>query len=110
MKMNLIVKTGRSLYHRIELSDLEFIQAHKGRTIVMCKQKLNTAAPFKDVISVLNGNIFKCHRSYAVNLDAVISFTNDSIRLPSKVLPLGSKYKEIFIQLMFEKNTLITSK
>ena len=108
--MNLIIKTGRSLYHRIKLSDLEFIQAHKGRTIVMCKEKLNTASSFMDVLSVLNGNILKCHRSYAVNLDAVISFTPDSIRLPSKVLPLGSKYKEIFIEKMLEKNTLITSK
>lgn len=102
-----ILKTGRNKYHRVMVCDLEYIQAHKGRTIVCYKgETLNTAFPFKDLLNSLNGQIFQCHRSFAVNLDAVTDFTNDSITLPSKTLALGVNYKNDFKKRMFERSPL----
>lgn len=109
MNKKFIVKTGRNVYHRILLSDLEYIQASKGRTILICEETLNTSTPFKDVLIALDGKLFQCHRSYAVNLDLVISFTNDSITLSNKRIPLGTKYKNAFLECMFEKDIFIST-
>tara|TARA_B110000902_G_scaffold10250_1_gene12462 strand:- start:37 stop:396 length:360 start_codon:yes stop_codon:yes gene_type:complete len=103
----IIIKTGRNKFNRINLDDLKYIQASKGRTIVFCKEKLNTATSFKDVVAVLSGNLFQCHRSYAVNIDFVESFTNDTILVGSKNIPLGAIYKSAFLDFMFAKNILI---
>ena len=109
MNKKLIVKTGRNVYHRILWSDLEYIQASKGRTILICKETLNTSTSFNDVLSALDGKLFQCHRSYAVNLDLVKSFTHDSITLINKTLPLGGKYKNAFLECMFERDIFVTS-
>jgi len=103
----IIIKTGRNKFNRINLDDLKYIQASKGRTIVFCKEKLNTATSFKDVVAVLGGNLFQCHRSFAVNIDFVESFTNDTILVGSKNIPLGAMYKSTFLDFMFTKNTLV---
>jgi len=105
----IIIKTGRNKFNRINLEDLKYIHASKGRTIVFCKEKLNTATPFKEVVAFLSGDLFQCHRSYAVNIDFVESFTNDTILVGNKNIPLGAIYKSAFLDFMFSKNTLVKS-
>lgn len=42
-----------------------------------------------------------------MNIDFVESFTNDTILVGSKNIPLGAMYKSAFQDFMFAKNTLI---
>jgi DNA-binding LytR/AlgR family response regulator len=40
----------------------------------------------------------RIHRSYAVNLDAISSFTEQEVTVDKEVLPIGRQYKEAFRQ------------
>lgn len=108
---NFIIKTGRANHHLIKLGDLEYIHADKGRTIVMTDgEEINTALTFHELLDDLKGSLFRCHRSFAINLNLVKGFTHDSIRLPSRSVPLGAKYLEDFKKIMFDKTPLLQIK
>ena len=89
-----IFKEGRNDYHRVIQSDILYVKAEKGRTIIICKtMEIKSPLNFKQVLIILGDTLFQCHRSYAINLDKIIKFNTDSIYLSKHVVNLGSKYK-----------------
>ena len=99
-----IFKEGRNNYHRVNLSDIIYIKADKGRTTITCTTlTINSPLHFNVVLNTLNDNLFQCHRSYAVNLDKISKFNSDSIYLSEHRVSLGSKYKEALFELMLTK-------
>ena len=46
----------------------------------------------------VGSRLVRIHRSYAINVDAIQSFTEQEVRIGKEVLPIGRSYKEDFMQ------------
>ena len=105
-----IFKEGRNNYHRVKLSDIIFIKADKGRTVITCTTlEINSPLHFNVVLNTLNDSLFQCHRSFAVNLDKISKFNTDTIYLSKHSVSLGTKYKTALFERMLTKPNYITN-
>ena len=105
-----IFKEGRNDYHRVNLSDILYIKAEKGRTIITCNtMEIKSPLHFNEVLIALGDSLFQCHRSYAINLDKITKFNTDSINLSKHLVNLGTKYKESFFEQMLINQNFVTS-
>ena len=64
-----IFKEGRNDYHRVNLSDILYIKAEKGRTMII---EIKYPLHFKEVINIEDDSIFQYHRSSAINFDKTL--------------------------------------
>jgi len=103
-----IFKEGRNDYHRVNISDILYIKAEKGRTIIVCSAlEIKSPLHFKEVLDIMGESIFQCHRSYAINLDKITKFNTDSIYLSKHIINLGTKYKnELFDKMLINQNSV----
>ena len=110
MKKTYVFKEGRNNYHCVNLDDIIYIKADKGRTVITCNTiEIKSPLPFNEVLKVMGNTLFQCHRSYAINLEKITKFNSDNIYFTTYMINLGSKYKDVFFEKMLTKQNQITS-
>ncbi|MBO9673003.1 MAG: response regulator transcription factor [Sphingobacteriaceae bacterium] len=89
------IKTGGKV-HNLNKDEILFIESLKDYIIIHCNDRKVTAKyKIGDLESELqNSSFLRIHRSYIVNLTKVTAFTVYDIEIGTKVLPIGSSYKE----------------
>ncbi len=85
---------------KIRLSDVLFVQANRNHISLHTREK-------KFVLRLSLGHLFdrllfdrliRIHRSYAVNIDAILSFTEQTVLTGKGEFPIGRNYKEDFLK------------
>ncbi len=91
---HIVVKSGFQ-YHKIELSDIQYIQSAKEYvSIISNKEKYMVRASMGEILSQLPDNSFiQVHKSYIVPLSHILSISTAEVYLSGDVtLPLGRSF------------------
>jgi DNA-binding LytR/AlgR family response regulator len=85
---------------KVRLADILFVQADSNHINLHTSDKkfvlrLSLSQLFD---RVLFGRLVRIHRSYAVNIDAIQSFTEKTVLTSKGELPIGRNYKEDFLK------------
>jgi len=94
---NLFVKMNYR-FVKLPLSSICFIEADNNYVhLVTSEKKYVVRLSLNQVLdSIRWERLFRIHRSFAVNIDAVSSFTEQEVTVNKEVLPVGRQYKEAF--------------
>jgi len=92
---------------RINISDILFIEGLKDYVKISTVNKnYVTKSSLKNVEEKLPSDIFvRIHKSFIVNLDKVDAFENNHLIIGKNQIPLGSNYRDIFMEFL-DKNRL----
>ncbi len=87
-------------YVRVPQNDVLYIEAEdKYTTVVTTGRKFVLRLPLGVLLQRLSGiTLVRVHRSYAVNLARVESFSDYEVQVPGQTMPLGRAYKDEFFQ------------
>jgi DNA-binding LytR/AlgR family response regulator len=81
-------------------SDKEYVKIFTNEGFTKTKQSLNFYDNEPD-----NAPFLRIHRSFVINLEKIVSFTNTEIQVANKLLPIGRNYREKVKQIISnEKN------
>ena len=85
---------------RVPLADILLLQAENNHTLVVTEtQQYALRLTLGSLLDRLHGSrLVRVHRSYAVNLDQVSSFTEQELTLMSQNIPIGRQYRESFLR------------
>jgi len=101
-----ITVKGIDAAHRIELSDIEYIEA-QGKHIVFYLTGNKTVKSLEPLyiyenMLLLDDGFFKCHRSYIVNIHRIDSFSHSEILMHSKNrIPISRSFQKSFESVYF---------
>jgi len=97
---SILVKVGYDLI-KIQLGDINYIQADGNYSVLFCKEKKHHVSyPLKHWIDNLPRDQFiQVHRSFVVNVQEVDKVSSGSIQLDKTEIPLGRVYKKDFHEL-----------
>ena len=86
---------------KIMLDDILYIESDKDYVKVFTTgSTIITRQTISSVEAMLSENkFFRIHRSYIVSLDKVRSFTNETVEIGSKELPIGKLYRHSFLKI-----------
>jgi two-component system, LytTR family, response regulator len=96
------IKTGNK-FHKIDTSDIIFIESIKDYIVVHRdgKEKLSAKYKISDLEEDLKGkNFLRIHRSFIVNPLRITAFTHQDVELGTIQLPIGNSYKEYTMKLL----------
>ena len=91
------VKTQKKFLTRINNSDLLYLEADKGGTIIHHNKGIGYVyIPLHGLVTALKHiNMLRCHMSYAVMIDAIIQYSDEEIVLSNKkYIPVSRSYKK----------------
>jgi DNA-binding LytR/AlgR family response regulator len=92
---HIIIKEGHALFHKINLSDIFFVEADDDYVIVSCKaKKYRTHSSLKVIHKRLTENFIRTHRSYIVNKQHITTYTNIDLKVGSFIIPISRAYKD----------------
>lgn len=85
---------------KISLNDIEYLEADGGyTTLVTALHRYALRLTISQVLTRLNfPRLVRIHRSYAVNLNRISTFTERDVSLATKTLPLGRLFKPDFLR------------
>jgi DNA-binding LytR/AlgR family response regulator len=104
VKDQLFVKLNNR-FVKVGLSAIQFVCAESNYVHVVTaegKYPLRTGLT-QFMEKVAGSRLVRIHRSYAINIDAIQSFTESEVRVGKEVLPIGRSYKEDFVQQLVGK-------
>ncbi|MCC8088017.1 MAG: LytTR family DNA-binding domain-containing protein [Rikenellaceae bacterium] len=92
---------------RLNIADILYVEGLKDYVkIATLSKNYVTKSSMKNVEEKLpSGRFIRIHKSFIVNLDKVEAFENNHILIGGGKLPLGSNYRDIFMEFI-EKNRL----
>lgn len=87
-------------YVKIRFSELLYIEADNNNiNVVTSNKKYLLRLSLNQLLEKINyPGLFRIHRSYAVNLEAISSFNDQSIFIDKIELPVGRNYRSQFLQ------------
>lgn len=85
---------------KVGLNDIYYLEAENNYTCIATKDKnFMVRHPLNLVIEKFDRPYFvRVHRSYAINMDHLDTFNNNSVFLKDREIPLGRNYKDDFLQ------------
>lgn len=103
---HIFVKADRKLF-RLELSDIQYIEAMKDYVMIHTKEKkLMVAMNIKTIFNQLpNTDFVRINKSYVVNLTKVESVDNHWVTIAGFEMPLGASFKDDLLERI-KKNTV----
>lgn len=115
-KSRCITISSASAVHRIELRNIEHMEAH-GKKVLFVLSNGNTIESnqpfhfFQDKL-LLEDGFFKCHRSYIVNIYRIITYTQKEIRMQSGArIPISrschAEFEALYFDLLFREDRRI---
>lgn len=100
LQTSVFVKHGE-FYQRVELNEILYIEAAGSYSTVVTEQKsyiLSTnLRNFESKVE--NCNFIRIHRSYIVNISKIEGYTQNSVIINQKELPISPSYREDVIKL-----------
>jgi len=91
----IIIKEGHSLFHKINHSDILFIEADNDYIKVICKDKEHrTHCTLKEIENRLSANFIKTHRSYLVNRTQIDKLNGTFLLVKNYTIPVSRAYKQ----------------
>ena len=92
-KETLLIKSGTQT-HQVNIKDILYLQKdgnymnyHFATAKIMARESISEA------LVVLPNAFIQVHKSYIVHLNAINSFTNDSITIGTAKIPIGNQFK-----------------
>lgn len=108
-----ITVNSTSATHRIELRNIEYIEAHGKKVLLVLAEGTtiesnNPFYYFQDKL-LLEDGFFKCHRSYMINIYRIVTYTQKEIRMQSGArIPIArschSEFEASYFNLLFKEN------
>ncbi len=86
---------------KVKLADIQYVEADNNYVhLVLTENKLLLRLSMNQLLARINYRpLVRIHRSFAVNIDVIHSFTEQEVLLgPNKQLPIGRSYKEEFLK------------
>lgn len=85
---------------RIPLADILLLQADNNHTLVVTEtQKYALRLTLGHLLDrLVSSQLVRVHRSYAVNLDRVNSFTEQELTVTDQTVPISRQYRESFLR------------
>ena len=84
---------------RVQFADIVLLQADSNHTLlVTATQKYALRLTLGHVLRLASQLLVRVHRSYAVNIDRVHSFTDHELSLADQAVPLSRQYREEFLR------------
>lgn len=98
LEETILVRSDRR-YHKVQLSQILFIEGLKDYVVIHEKQQqIITAMNLKNIYKELPVDRFlRVSKSYIINLDHVETFDSTSIQLAGHTIPLGAVYRTEFL-------------
>ncbi len=93
-------------YEKIYYNDLQYIEALENYVVIYTKDtKYMTLMPMKRMEELLDKDMFmRVHKSYIVNIDSVLSYEKNRLKLLSKTIPVSRGNKSaVFEKVVNEK-------
>ena len=86
---------------KVLLDDVLFIESDKDYVkIYTTNSTIITRQTISSVEAMLSENKFlRIHRSFIVSLDKIKSFSNETVEIGNKELPIGKLYRNSFLKL-----------
>lgn len=96
---HLIIKVNYR-FIKVNISTIRYVAAENNYIhLVTPDRKYPLRFGLGQLLEKLPGNrLVRIHRSYAVNLDAVQSFTEQDVTIGKDILPVGKSYREDFLR------------
>lgn len=88
-------------YNKITYEDILYLKADGNYTFIHTAEKKHIIKySLQNVIDIFNTDKFiRVHRSYAINMNHLTSFNENSVHLGLEEIPIGRNYKDVFLQL-----------
>jgi len=85
---------------KIKLSDILYVESDNNYThLITSDKKIALRISLNQLLEkIIFTELVRIHRSYAVNMHAVQSFTEQDIKVGKVELPIGKQYKETFLK------------
>ena len=81
--------------HKIELSDIVCLQSKGDFSLMITRtDSYIVDVTLKDAYEVYGDKFVRCHKSYVVNIDNVVSIMGNLIKTSKGDFPIGRAYKE----------------
>lgn len=95
----IFVKNNYS-FVKLKLNDLLFIEADNNYTsLVTTEKKFLIRLSLGQLLEKINyRQLVRIHRSYAVNINAIQSFSDQEVQINQQQLPIGRNYKDEFMR------------
>lgn len=97
------VKNGE-FYQRLELSEIMYIEAKGSYSTIITKNREYTLSMNLQSIEgkIENANFIRIHRSHIINISKIEGFSNHSVIVNNKELPISNSYRDHVFKL-FQK-------
>lgn len=88
-------------YNKISYQHILFLKADGNYTCIHTADKMYIIKySLQQVIDIFNTSIFvRVHRSYAINMGHLTSFSENTLQVNSESIPIGRNYKDVFLRL-----------
>lgn len=85
---------------KIKLSDILYVESDNNYThLITFDKKIALRISLNQLLEkIIFTDLVRIHRSYAVNMHAVQSFTEQDVKVGKAELPIGKQYKETFLK------------
>lgn len=85
---------------KMKTDDIQYLEsANNHVSIITHSQKFSVRMQMQELLEkLIFKNIVRIHRSYAVNITAISSFTDQEVMVGKTELPVGKMYKDDFLQ------------
>lgn len=98
---SILIKSNKTT-HKISSNNILFIEAYGDYVKIYVEDKyILTNNTFSNILEMLPKNKFvQTHKSFAINLDKIVSLHGNRIKINNHLIPIGEKYKVDFIKLL----------
>jgi DNA-binding LytR/AlgR family response regulator len=85
---------------KVKLSDILYVESDNNYThVITSEKKIALRISLNQLLEkIIFAQLVRIHRSYAVNMHAIQSFTEHDIKVGKLELPIGKQYKEFFLK------------
>lgn len=93
--------------------DILYFEKLKRKVLIYAhgqEEQISFYATMDELIKQLPDNFIRCHNSFIINIDAVMGYRHDRVKIESHYIPVSRKYKEVVHQAFYRNlETLTTS-
>ena len=90
----IIIKSGNAS-HRVKISDIIYLEKDGNYCFYHTQsEKIMARESTAEALGKLSDDFIRVHKSYIVNITKVAKFSNDSIKLIEKTIPIGDSFKK----------------
>jgi two-component system, response regulator PdtaR len=88
-------------YNKITYEDIYYLKADGNYTFIHTADKKHIIKySLQNVLDIFNTDKFiRVHRSYAINMNHLTSFNENTLHLGPEEIPIGRNHKDVFLQL-----------